>query len=352
MHFQEKNEIQELLDSAKRHLKDKLPFVLYRLPDQKQINGIFQDDASVLNNKPVGGSGFVFAPFSIKKNSPIWLRPDVCFKAEQTKTQFVGNTRGQLLEDGNAHKALVDKAVKQIHKGTIKKVVLSQPFKLGAIIEPTLLFRRAIQKYPHAFCYLWSHPETGIWIGASPEQLAAIKDDFLFTTALAGTLPQKNGKLPKWTIKEYEEQQLVTEYLKEQLHPFLKEINVGKRKSVLAGTLWHLKTNISGRLRDSVNIKELLDAIHPTSAVCGLPKQEALKFIAENEGYSRAYYTGYLGEVSDHHKETSVFVNLRCLQFLEDGVCIYVGGGITKDSDPQKEWEELLNKASTMQALL
>ena len=352
MHFQEKNDIQELLDHAKRHVKEKLPFVLYRLPDQKMVKGIFQQNTSVLSIKPFAGNGFVFAPFSIEKNNPIWLRPDACFKAEQTKIQFTQNQRETLLENGIAHKALVEKAIKTIYSGRLKKVVLSQPFKLATDVEPTLLFNRAIQKYPHAFCYLWSHPETGTWLGASPEQLAAIKNDRLFTTALAGTLPQKNGNPPNWTTKEYEEQQMVTEYLKDQLHPFLKEIKVGVRDSVLAGTLWHLKTNISGRLRPSTNLKEIINAIHPTSAVCGLPKQAAMKFIAENEGYDRAFYTGFLGEVYEAKKEASVFVNLRCLQFIKNGVNVYVGGGITKDSDPQKEWEELLNKVGVMQALL
>ena len=351
MHFQEKNDLEGLLDIARSQLHQKLPFVLYRMPNERRVKGIFQNDDSAVTSTSFTESGFVFAPFS-HQHMTLWLRPDSCFCSEQPKDQLQMDPKQQWVGDGKSHKALVQKGISAIDKGVVKKVVLSKAINVTARVEPTLLFSRAMAMYGTAFCYLWFHPQTGIWLGASPEQLAKTENGIFHTTALAGTLPKIQGETPQWTSKEYEEQEMVTQYLTEQLHKYLGEIKVDPRTSSLAGTLWHLKTNVSGRLQKAIALKEVIDSIHPTSAVCGLPKNAAMNFILENEGYDRAYYTGYLGEVMQETKEASIFVNLRCLQIFSNEVRIYVGGGITKDSEPEKEWEELLNKSGTMMALL
>src|SRR5690606_16197073 len=121
-----------------------------------------------------------------------------------------------------------------------------------------------------------------------------------------------------------------------------------------------------------LNLKNLIAALHPTPAVCGLPKIEAREFILKNENYDREFYTGFLGEINMPQEvrrssnrrnqenqayssivpKTSLFVNLRCMKLTEDSVEIFVGGGITKESIPEAEWEETQNKAGTMKAVL
>tara|TARA_R110002050_G_scaffold282950_1_gene431081 strand:- start:217 stop:594 length:378 start_codon:yes stop_codon:yes gene_type:complete len=116
------------------------------------------------------------------------------------------------------------------------------------------------------------------------------------------------------------------------------------------------------------NINPIVKALHPTPAVCGLPKKTTKEFILKNENYNRAYYTGFLGELNfkeetsrsgnQRNKEnqvyktikntTSLYVNLRCMQLEDTKAYIYVGGGITQDSDPNKEWEETVAKSNTM----
>ena len=351
MHFQEKNELEELLGIAKSHLADNLPFVLYRLPKNHVVKGIFQNNATTSIGSSFSGSGFVFAPFSTNGRT-LWLRPDTCICATQHQNTAPKISKEALEVDGKAHRALVKKAVGAIKNGAFTKVVLSKPFTLALEIAPTLLFSKALALYPEAFCYLWFHPLTGIWLGASPELLAKTSNGYFYTTALAGTVAQTDKNRPNWTKKEFEEQELVTTYLKAALAKYLSEIEVTPLKSILAGKLWHLKTDISGRMENWDSLEAIIGAIHPTSAVCGLPKREAMAFILENEGYDRAYYTGYLGEILGEHGEASIFVNLRCLHIAQGKVSIYVGGGITKDSDPQKEWDELLHKSGTMLALL
>ena len=99
------------------------------------------------------------------------------------------------------------------------------------------------------------------------------------------------------------------------------------------------------------DLKQLISVLHPTPAVCGFPKLEAKKFILENENYNREYYSGFLGELNIHDA-TDLYVNLRCMQIKNNQIHLYIGGGITKDSIPEKEWIETANKAMTMKKIL
>ncbi len=95
----------------------------------------------------------------------------------------------------------------------------------------------------------------------------------------------------------------------------------------------------------------MIRRLHPTAAICGLPRQKAFEFIRMYEGYSRQYYTGFLGEVNyPEPGSTSLMVNLRCMQLFpkEKKAWVYVGGGITSSSLPEKEWEETQAKSETM----
>ena len=91
--------------------------------------------------------------------------------------------------------------------------------------------------------------------------------------------------------------------------------------------------------------------MHPTPAVCGLPKQSAKDFILQNENYNRDFYTGFLGEINILNK-TDLFVNLRCIQIVDNIAYIYIGCGITKDSIPDKEFLETVNKSITMKRVI
>ena len=104
-------------------------------------------------------------------------------------------------------------------------------------------------------------------------------------------------------------------------------------------------------------LKTLIRALHPTPAVCGLPRENAKQFILENEQYNRSFYTGFLGELNFQKNKTvsessSLFVNLRCMNIIDKKVSIFVGGGITKDSNAKKEWEETVSKSKVMKRVL
>ena len=132
----------------------------------------------------------------------------------------------------------------------------------------------------------------------------------------------------------------------------LDEIKISKVKTVKAGNILHLMTKISGTLKHDPNsLKKIVRTLHPTPAICGLPRDSAKNFILKNEHYNRAFYTGYLGEFNIKYK-SDLYVNLRCMQIKGKEAIIYVGGGITKDSIPKSEWEETVNKSKTIKNVL
>ena len=146
--------------------------------------------------------------------------------------------------------------------------------------------------------YCWYHPKVGLWIGATPELLFKVEGKQLTTISLAGTQPYRRISKPIWTNKEIEEQQIVTDYIKHQIEPYTKHVNISDVETIKAGNLLHLKSRITSIIDDSADLKSIIEALHPTPAVCGFPKQKAKDFILNNENYNREYYTGFLGELN------------------------------------------------------
>ena len=130
----------------------------------------------------------------------------------------------------------------------------------------------------------------------------------------------------------------------------LREFTEKGPKTAKAGNLLHLKTVFEVNM-DETNFAELptvmLDLLHPTSAVAGMPKEPAIDFINKHEGLDRGFYSGFLGPVGMDNS-THVFVNLRCMQLFKDHVRLYAGAGVTEDSDPEKEYLETEMKCNTL----
>ncbi|GGD37730.1 hypothetical protein GCM10011361_01000 [Muriicola marianensis] len=299
-------------------------------------------------------SGFIVSPFR-KDNPAFMILPDRIVEATDQTTKIKGVTTAEStesVEEANRYKDLVRRAVQTIRKGNLKKVVLSRPMEVPTGKSALEIFESLLAAYPSAFCYCWYHPEVGCWLGATPETLVHFSKSEFRTVALAGTLKKEEGKTPAWGPKEKEEQGIVTDYIRAALSEMGIKTETSAVETVAAGSLWHLKTTLTGKV-DSDQVGEVIRALHPTPAVCGIPLKEAQNFIRENEGYARGYYTGYLGELHrEKEGETRLFVNLRCMEFLGDRARIFVGGGITASSDEQKEWEETRAKSQTVLRVL
>jgi isochorismate synthase len=242
----------------------------------------------------------------------------------------------------------VSKAVSAIRKGELKKVVLSRTHreKLPGDFNPFSFFIKLTQAYPDAFVYLLFLPETGLWIGSSPELFLKVKGEHLETMSLAGT-----GRNPEdFRDKERMEQSLVSGYIMEQLRPFCKDVQQDEVSVKKAGELYHLCTRIKAVKKQDTRLFDITSALHPTPAVCGLPKEKAFQFIRENEPHRRMLYSGFLGPVNNENAE--LFVNLRCMQIYENEALFYAGAGIVEGSDPEAEWHETSQKMDTLRRVI
>jgi len=365
----------KLLSRAKAQLENGLPFVLYSKPQQPILNAIFQEDDVVHYLEDYTEQGFVFAPF-LDDETPVLLKSE---KVHTAPLEFSSHQTAQVHQDTpSASKeearyiTLVEKAIAEIHTGNCKKIVLSRSFEVPLSKPVLAIFEQLLRTYPNAFCYLWYHPKVGMWCGATPEILVKTKGLEFTTMSLAGTQNQLVGEEhPNWTPKELQEQQLVTDYIAEVLQSRAKEVRVGAVETVKAGHLWHLRSKITGRFSQGM-FQDLVTALHPTPAVCGLPLADARCFILENEHYQRMFYTGFLGELNFRHEiprnrnrrnqensayrtvtsASELYVNLRCMQLVKDIAIVYVGGGITANSQARNEWLETQSKAQTMLRIL
>ena len=201
--------------------------------------------------------------------------------------------------------------------------------------------------YPTAFRYIWYHPKTGLWCGASPEVLVKTDGQSFSTMALAGTQRFEKTNKPKWTNKEIHEHQSVIDVISDRLQKVTSVLKISKTYNRKAASVVHLCADITGILkRGKANLPNITSFLHPTPAVCGSPQSIA------NEGYDREYYTGFLGPVCEKKACSNLFVNLRCMKIDDKRVTLYSGGGITLASKPMDEWLETQNKLVTMLQVL
>lgn len=255
---------------------------------------------------------------------------------------------------------LVCDAIDFIGQTGIAKVVVSRTAArpLPAAFDPAVVFAALCTRYPHAFVSLVAIPGVGTWLGATPEVLLTLDDAALTTMALAGTQRHPVG-LPlesvTWGQKETTEQDMVSAYVRGFFWDAgITHIQESGPQTIAAGSVVHLQTLFRVELSEAERLalaNRVLDELHPTSAVCGMPKHQALAFILAHEGYDRSFYSGFLGPVHIQN-ESSLYVNLRCMQLGETSAHLYVGAGITADSQPQAEWRETELKAETMLAVL
>ncbi|GIJ97153.1 hypothetical protein CAPN001_17220 [Capnocytophaga stomatis] len=336
--------------------RSNIPFVAFRKPNSSIVQVFEQSDNVVYSfDDTFSLSGFVLAPFHKDENSSVIIKADKKYQ-EDLKNNHIGfPAKKEIPSDNNEkqkHIELIEKAIMQMQKGNFEKVVLSRKTTLNHKTNPVEVFENITKYYPLAFCYLFSHPKIGIWIAATPEKLLNLNENHIYTMALAGTQPYNESGNHIWKEKEKDEQQIVTNVIVHKIAPHVDNLDVSSVKTVRAGNVVHLCTDIVGKLKSNENPFVIVQKLHPTPAVCGFPHDEAKQFILENEHYNRSYYSGYCGIVDSNEYSIDFYVNLRCMQIENEQVFIYVGGGILKESNSQAEWDETQNKAQTMYAIL
>ncbi|QNM87069.1 chorismate-binding protein [Polaribacter pectinis] len=306
-------------------------------------------------------SGFIFAPFNIEEKAILFQADKADYITEKLNSISELALKNDFYSDESSkekHIKIVEKAIDLISENELQKVVISRKELVEiASFDVLEIYLKLLQTYANAFVYVWFHPKVGLWFGATPETLLQIESTAFKTMSLAGTQVANETENIVWKSKELEEQQLVTDFIKNQLNGIATDLKIDKTETIKAGNLLHLRTKVIGVLNKNANLKTLIRALHPTPAVCGLPREIATGFINKNESYNREFYTGFLGELNIKNSNTksinsNLFVNLRCMKIEGNVASIYVGGGITKDSIAKKEWEETVSKSKTMKRVL
>ncbi len=326
-------------------------FAIYRLPDTDTCVKICSDSMpqrlssyAELEDK----RGFVFAPFCLDNDSLLVICPD---KIEVTKCDEIGNadeeTDLNVSYDREAYREDFECFHDKLLDGSFDKLVLSRNISVDADFEKRsmALFMKACRMYPHQFVALVSTPESGTWLMSTPEVLIE-KDSELskwHTMALAGTM-----KTPgPWSDKNQKEQKYVADYIRKCLEMFSNDIEVSDPHVTTAANLFHLRTDFYFSMRDEKLLGKMIDELHPTPAVCGIPKEAARSFILSNEHSKRHYYSGFCGPLN-YSGTTHLYVSLRCMQIERSRCRLYAGGGLLPDSDEAHEWLETEYKLNTM----
>lgn len=376
------------------------PTALWRLPDEKNLHLL-----STFSSRPRQTkidleylpAGFAVAPFDNPEGKNTYFLPadlhltfddEHQLVSEKFSKKFSGEWQhlrqklneqaarshspdftATVVEDNAAEKKQftqsVEKAIQVIRNGKLQKVVLSRrkQYQLSEGFEIVTLFNRLCDAYPTAFVSAVFLPHLNeIWVGASPETLVSQSKTGKFQTmSLAGTqsaFTDDNQVISEaeapWRQKEIEEQALVSRYI---INCFKKvrvrEYDETGPRTAQAGNLLHLRTVFTVDT-EAIIFPQLttvmLDLLHPTSAVCGMPKAAATDLIRSSELHNREFYSGYLGPVNVDGN-THLFVNLRTMKIRENVATLYAGCGITADSSPEKEWLETEMKCRTIEKI-
>jgi isochorismate synthase len=246
-----------------------------------------------------------------------------------------------------------------LENDTFRKIVLARCADevLEKKVEPIELFYRACALYPRLFVALVDTEKSGCWLTATPEILLDRNGEDWRTIALAGTMKLEGEQLKydaplkdvpiTWTTKNIQEQRVVATYIAECLEQYASDFREEGPVTVRAANLVHLRSDFNFTLPDNAHIGNLLQSLHPTPAVCGLPKKNAFDFIIRHEHTPRRYYTGFMGMLNPQ-AQTFLYVSLRCMNIEQDMCHLFAGGGLLKDSVEEQEWQETEAKLDTM----
>ena len=372
-------------------------FAYYRLPYLHHATQMIQHEGEpeVLGSVAElnGKEGFVVAPFSPSSDCPVVLiHPDevkhVAVRTRGTGKFFVPRNlefhRDETLSftpETDTYAQDFAAFHERLKVGDFQKIVLARCARItleertrktsegegvgihqkSLFADAESLFMEACQLYPRLFVALVYTEPSGMWLMATPEILLKGDGCEMTTMSLAGTQRAEPSRTVadypvkgvEWSQKNQEEQQYVTDYITQCVSAFTDDYSLKGPYTTMAANLYHLRTDIRFSLKSTQQMGDVLEALYPTPAVCGIPKEATRQFILAHEHHPRQYYSGFVGPLQMQGK-THLYVSLRCMHILpEVHACeLYAGGGLLKESEMQKEWEETEAKMQTIKRVL
>jgi len=340
----QKNDLQNLQD---RLQIGGIPFAFWSLPGSKNWEGIAQNDKRFDSFDASRSEGFIIKGFNDDQKIRL-IRSDLRFDSENLDfDDDLDYSNGKSIElpkeiSQDEYLQQCRSFIDEINTKTVEKVVLSRVKKEVFKNKAAHLFLRLVDEYPAAMVFMY-FVEDHLWIGATPETLLTIEGKNFETMALAGS--RRTGGKYDWSRKEIEEQAYVERHIEKQLKKHNIEFKTKGPDTIKAGPIEHLCTKFKGQFEES-KFLDVLNDLHPTPAVCGIPVEAAKEMIERMESHKRLDYTGFIGPVSKIKKQ--LFVNLRSAMIVNHSLYLFLGGGITKDSIPEEEWKETELKAETL----
>lgn len=356
----------KLVDAINQLLKSNTAFVVFRQPQNDEPQLFVGGEFNCLDSLDiVPDQGFVFHPFDGDDEKIRFLKPRQISIGWEAQIDFsaLNSQKNKVLQAIDApyvaskteYLRLAEALISRLKNAELNKVVLSRLIvhELGEVVDWGSKFEQLCLKYPTAFVYVLSDGQGLFWAGATPETLISVSNKKAYTMALAGTQPAKLNpeETYSWQTKEREEQQYVTDYIADILQDSgVKKLTISETSTHLAGKLAHLVNHIDFEMPIQFSALKMAQKIHPTPAICGFPKEKAFELILKTEPHKRSFYSGFLGIIQEN-KTADFYVNLRCVQVVGNQLYSYVGGGLTADSNPEKEWAETVLKSQTMLSL-
>ena len=340
-----------------------ISIVLYKLPGSSQYTRITESDTpksfASLDDVPLTG-GYVVMPFISTPSAPIvFIEPDTCTQHPLRRPQTSASIQlhfPNLADERSSYAEAFTRGKSLLTDGSLQKIVLSRRLSVEAECDwdREELFLRACHNRPNSFVTLWSTPQTGTWLVATPEPLLRKSQDAFTTVALAGTQPYLPGQeegSALWSEKNKKEQDVVARFVENILREEADHVVRSERHTLRYGNIQHLCTDFSFTLKDNELQRRLLQRLHPTPAVCGLPQYDTRNAILQAESSPRRYYAGFSGPLN-LQGQTHLFVSLRCMQLFSSRAVLYAGGGVMPESTEQEEWDETCRKLETMLEVL
>ncbi|RMG20452.1 MAG: isochorismate synthase [Deltaproteobacteria bacterium] len=247
--------------------------------------------------------------------------------------------------------AWVEAARRAIADGELQKVVLSRRTRarLPVAIESAEILERLAAEHPD--CFRFAIRIGGVtFLGAPPERLVARQGERVWADCLAGSIaaPEREGEATRTqralqllsSSKDRHEHRVVVDAVRASLARFCRTLTESTEPQVMhLRHVLHLHTPISGVLSTPVHVLELLEALHPTPAVGGVPREGAVEFIVSHEGDARGWYSGPVGYFDDTGDgEFAVAIRSGLVRGRE--AFLHAGAGIVAASDPHQEWKE------------
>jgi len=238
---------------------------------------------------------------------------------------------------------------KEFETDELSKIVLSRQscVETGDIWK---LFDELTTEQPNCYHFLFSPRKDEMFLGCSPERLFSISQNQLKTEAMAGTrprgfAPQEDHQLNQELYnsnKDIVEHHFVTDYITQKLQDYSTDVTVLSRSIVQLKNVQHLHTPIVATLKDNFSVEQLLEALHPTPAVCGYPKELSCSKIRQLEPFSRGWYGGTFGIVRSDRIDFTVAI--RSALAIRNQLFIWAGAGIVSESNASAEWLEITTK--------